>query len=165
MAIPTVLPADELTGKLREWIETLAVRSLHDMSRYVRASGLSMPQFGVLMRLYHHGPCGVSEIGDHMDITSPAASQLVDKLVQHGLVERKEDPRDRRARTLTLTDRGRALVDTGAAERHRWLEETLAGLGQVEREIVTSAFRILSKAMREQEILAGNAPRPEERKE
>jgi MarR family transcriptional regulator, transcriptional regulator for hemolysin len=37
--------------------------------------------------------------------------RLLDRLVEHGLVERRHDPRDRRANRLFLTASGRQLVD------------------------------------------------------
>jgi DNA-binding MarR family transcriptional regulator len=37
--------------------------------------------------------------------------RLLDRLVEHGLVERRHDPKDRRANRLFLTDAGRQLVD------------------------------------------------------
>ena len=51
-----------------------------------------MPQFFLLMHLRHHEHCGISDLSEHMEITNAAASQLVDKLVQAGLLVRVEDP-------------------------------------------------------------------------
>ncbi len=60
------------------------------------------------MRLKHGGKSGVSEIGGQMGVTNAAASQAVDRLVHLGLIERTEDPDDRRAKRLTLTQAGQA---------------------------------------------------------
>ena len=84
--------------------------------------------------LYRH-TSGVSDIGEHMQISAAAASQLVDKLVQSGLLDRIEDINDRRARLLSLSPKGRALivgVDTrpcgasGIGERSCWVDEVVA---------------------------------------
>ena len=65
------------------------------------------------MRLYHGKLCGVSDIGGHLGITNAAASMMVDRLVQMGLLERNEDRQDRRLRHLKLTEQGQALVERG----------------------------------------------------
>lgn len=118
----------------------LMSRSLRDWSVEARSSGLSMPQVGVLMHLYRRQGCGVSGIGGHLGISSPAASQLVERLVQQGLVERREDPNDRRARELYLTERGRAMVEESIAARLRWIDDVAARLGPRDRRLVAAAL-------------------------
>ena len=136
----------QITENLRQWMSALVTRSLHDWSRYVRTTGLSMPQFGILMYLYHHGRCGMSSINARLDVTNAAASQLVDRLVQGGLVERSEDPQDRRARRIALTDRGRQLIEGSISERFRWVENLVQGLSDEEQAIVLKALSILLDA-------------------
>ena len=142
----------EIAAAFSRWMETFQVRSWHDWMRHVKSTGLSMPQFGAMMHLYHHGSCGVSDVGGHMETTSAAASQLVDRLVNQGLVERREDPRDRRARTLSLTQSGRALVESGMKESYRWLEERVSGLSEDSRKAIAAALPALIEAAREEEI-------------
>lgn len=124
------------------------MRSWDEWRRYVKASGLSMPQFGTLMHLRHAGPCGVSDIGCHMEVSSAAASQLVDRLVHQGLVERREDPRDRRVRTLSLTSRGKALIEQAMEERLRWADGMAAGLSEESRKALAVALPALIEATR-----------------
>jgi len=137
----------EITATARKWVDVFTTRSMHDWTRYVKASGLSMPQFGILMNLYHRHTCGVSDISEHMEISPAAASQLVDKLVQSGLLERQEDPLDRRAKLLTLSIRGKALIETGLAARSRWVDELVATLTPAEYELVAAALGTLTQAL------------------
>ena len=51
----------QLNAALRTWAEVFMARSMHEWIRFVKGSGLSMPQFSTLMRLHHHGVCGVSD--------------------------------------------------------------------------------------------------------
>ena len=92
---------------IRSWMDIFMNRSMRGWGRFAKSAGLSMPQFGLLMQMHHKGDCGMSEVSERFDITPAAASQLVDKLVQGGLVQRVEDPHDRRAKLLNLTDKGR----------------------------------------------------------
>jgi len=115
--------AKQFNTALRDWAEIFMTYSMREWVRFVKSSGLSMPQFSTLMRLYYHGGCGISEISAHLDVTAPAASQMVDRLVQMGLLERGEDPNDRRAKQVTLSAKGRALIEKGIEARNRWSEE------------------------------------------
>ncbi len=107
---------------LHEWSHTFMRRSFHDFKEYMDAWGLSTSQANALMRLYHSGACGVSDIGDHVGLSNPAASQMVDRLVQMGLVERTENSSDRRVRQLALTEKGCSLAEKGVLAHSRWME-------------------------------------------
>ena len=105
-----------------EWAEVFMHRSFHDFKRYMDASGLSSSQVNALMRLYHNEACGVSDIGEHVGISNAAASQMVDRLVQMGLLERAEKTGDRRVKQLTLTRRAAPWLKKGL-KPGRWMEE------------------------------------------
>ena len=134
---------------LHEWVEVFMHRSMRDSMRFWKDSGLSFPQITTLMRLHYHGVCGVSEVGSHLGVTNAAASQMVERLVQLGYVGRAERPEDRRAKQLTLTPKGRALVQKSLAARRRWLEELVAALSPTEQTEIADALTMLTEAARE----------------
>ncbi len=136
----------QLTAILRGWTEIFTTRSMHAWSRYVKASGLSMPQFGILMELYYHRSRSVSDISDKMDISPAAASQLVDKLVQSSLLLRTEDPVDRRGKLLELSDKGRELIERGVEARSTWVEELVTSLPPEDYDAISSALSALTLA-------------------
>ena len=140
-----------LTQAIRSWMDVFMHRSMRGWGQFAKSTGLSMPQFGILMQLHHKGSCSVSDISERFDISNAAASQLVDKLVQSGFVKRDEDPNDRRARLLNLTDKGRKLIQQGIEERYRWVEELAGRLSAEERAKVSEAFNIMTKAAKELE--------------
>ena len=123
-------------------------RSMRSWSHFTKATGLSMPQFSVLMQLHYKGACGMSEISERFDVTAAAASQLVDKLVQAGYIERTEDPSDRRAKLLKLSAKGAALVDDGIQERYRWMDEVVNTLSVEEMVKVSEALSLLTEKAR-----------------
>jgi DNA-binding MarR family transcriptional regulator len=118
----------EAAGVVRQWVEASDRRSMAEWRKFVRGTGLSMPQLGVLMRLYYGGTSGVHDIGRGLGVSAAAASQMVDRLVQSRLVEREENPSDRRAREVALTARGRQVLDRGIRERYRWVDDLVGGL-------------------------------------
>ena len=136
----------ELTRTVRQWMDVFSTRSMHAWTRFVKSTGLSMPQFGILMNLYYRHTIGVSDISDHMEISAAAASQLVEKLVQAGLLERAEDPNDRRARLLTLSEKGRALIESGIETRSSWVDELIVDLSPDEFATVAAALETLTRA-------------------
>ena len=136
----------KLENSLRDWVEITTHRTMRDQSRYVKSLGFSMPQFFMLMRIYHKKQCGISDLSEHMDITTAAVSQTVDKLVQSGLLERTEDPNDRRAKQVTLSQKGRDLIEKSMKERFRWVGEIFNQMNPEERAKMTEALKILWNA-------------------
>jgi DNA-binding MarR family transcriptional regulator len=125
--------------------------TMRERVHFAKATGLSMPQFGILMQLHYRHNCGISDIGERFDITNAAASQLVDKLVQGGLIQREEDPKDRRAKLLNLTEKGRELIQQGIEDRYRWVDQLTRKLTAEERDKVNEALQIMTEAARELE--------------
>jgi DNA-binding MarR family transcriptional regulator len=111
-----------------------------------------MAQFGILMQLHYQHQCGITDISNRMEISSAAASQLVDKLVQGALLERTEDPQDRRVKKLKLTAKGQGLIDAGIQARSSWMDELIATLTPEESAVVVEGFSILTEAARRIEI-------------
>jgi DNA-binding MarR family transcriptional regulator len=141
----------QLIQTIRQFMDIAMHHSMRERSHFAKSTGLSMPQFGILMQLHYRGNCGISGISDRFDITSAAASQLVDKLVQSGLIHREEDPQDRRAKLLNLTDKGRELIQQGVDERYRWVNQLAGKLTAEERTKVTEALNIMTQAAKELE--------------
>jgi DNA-binding MarR family transcriptional regulator len=102
----------------------------------------------VLMRLFMRGNSGVSEIGGHLGVTSAAASQTVDHLVQMGFIERTEDPEDRRAKQLTLTNKGREIIARGVETRSKWVEGLTNSLSADQQNMIINALTLLTEAAR-----------------
>lgn len=134
---------------IRSWMDVFMNRSMRGWGLFAKSTGLSMPQFSLLMQLHHKGACGMSEVSGRFEITPAAASQLVDKLVQNGLIIREEDPNDRRAKLLNLTDKGRELIEQGIEERYRWVDQLAEMLSDQEKARVSEALTLLTTAAQE----------------
>jgi len=73
--------------------------------------GLKMRHYGPLFAIDQLGPCAQQDVAAYLAITEPAAAEVVDELVQAGLVTRGQDPRDRRRYALQLTELGRQRLE------------------------------------------------------
>jgi DNA-binding MarR family transcriptional regulator len=140
-----------ISQSLRSWMDIVMHRSMRGWMTFAKSTGLSMPQFSILMQLHHKGPCGMSEISERFDITAAAASQLTEKLVQGGYIERAEDPNDRRAKSIQLTSKRRELVEAGMTERNRWMDELVSKLSAEDKPKVVEALIVLTEAAKQLE--------------
>ncbi len=137
-----MLPADPFVKTLREWIEVFMRRSMRNFILYSKESSLSMSQIGALFQI-NRGACGVSDLGDGLGITSAAASQMIERLVQLDLILRSEDLHDRRFKQIILTDKGRRILHESLNARQGWLNDLAVTLSDSEKVQIIAALNIL----------------------
>jgi DNA-binding MarR family transcriptional regulator len=136
----------QFTVVLRNWAEVFMRRSMHDFIQFTRSTGLTMGQISTLMRIAHHGACGVSDIGDYLGVTNAASSQMIHKMVEQDLLERTEDPKDRRNKLITLAPKGQTLVKDFIESRYLWVQDLTTQLTQEEQETIITALTALTDA-------------------
>ena len=76
-----------------------------------KSRGTTRAQWIVLFRLREQEGLSQVDLADVLELQPISLVRLLDRLVEHGLVERRSDPRDRRANRLFLTGSGRQLAD------------------------------------------------------
>jgi DNA-binding MarR family transcriptional regulator len=134
---------DYFESTLIRWSELYMQYSMRNFFHYSKKSGLSMSQIGALFWVFHKGNCAISDIGEELGVTSAAASQLLERLVQQGLILRSEDPVDRRMKQIVLTDQGRQVLQESIAARQSWVGNLAGVLSENERAQVVAALQIL----------------------
>jgi DNA-binding MarR family transcriptional regulator len=117
MAEDAVAPPDNSGGDLEQFMRTMFTSIIVGLSRSLKQYQLTVSELAALHLIDRHGALRVGEVASLLDITLPAASRVAAVLVDQELVTRQEDPADRRARTLTLSDAGRALIERTSRER------------------------------------------------
>src|ERR1700753_4315494 len=75
-----------------------------------KGRGTTRAQWIVLFRLREQEGLSQVDLADVLELQPIPLVRLLDRLVEHGLLERRTDPRDRRANRLFLTPAGRPLV-------------------------------------------------------
>lgn len=75
-----------------------------------KACGLSGAQVWALSEIHRAGPLRLTVLAQRLSVKQPTCSNLIEKLVQAGLVEKKKDTQDSRAILLHITDSGIAKV-------------------------------------------------------
>ncbi|SPE32077.1 Transcriptional regulator, MarR family [Candidatus Sulfopaludibacter sp. SbA3] len=101
--------------------------------RHISGLGMGFSDFAVLEAILHKGPLPVNTIGGLVHLTSGSITAAVDRLEAKGLVERQNDPSDRRARIVHLTASGRKLISCAFADHEDAMERACAGLAPEER--------------------------------
>src|SRR5687767_7664340 len=71
---------------------------------------LTMPQLKVLFTTFHAGGSTSSQLARALGVGLSTVTGIVDRLHEHGMVTRFEDPDDRRVTRVALTGAGRALM-------------------------------------------------------
>ncbi|MBC7259933.1 MAG: MarR family transcriptional regulator [Chloroflexi bacterium] len=126
----------------------LVMRAIRAEMRSHRTPDLSVPQFRALLFLRRTPGASLSQVADHLGLTPPSASKLVDGLVARGLLARQDSQTDRRRVVLTVTPAGEAILDSALESTQAHLAETLARLDGDSRAAVISAMRALRTLFR-----------------
>jgi len=78
--------------------------------RYKREFGLSIPEWRVLAHLAQSDAVSVREIHERVDMDKSKVSRAAARLESSGLIEKRENPEDRRLLDMRLTAKGRDLI-------------------------------------------------------
>lgn len=127
----------ELTFQL---VETARLLRTH-VDQRAREHGTTRAQWGVLGRLRRQEGLNQVSLAEQLDMQPISVARLIDRLEDQKLVERRPDPRDRRAHLLHLTPQGRALVDGLDGLRSEIATDLL---GDVEEDAIRTALETLA---------------------
>ena len=128
----------------------IVMRSVRKQLRKHGAEVLTVPQFRTLAFVNRRKGASLSEVADHIGLTLPSMSTLVEGLVVHDFVIRSTQRDDRRRMNLVLTPRGEAMLKTARAGTQAYLAERFSALTGTERGIVVRAMRTLRQVFLEE---------------
>lgn len=138
--------APEISETIRKWIKLSLSKSIYNIFKFSKENDISMPQIGALIRIFRKSNCNVSVIGTDLGISSAAASQLLNRMVQLGLIERSEDPNDRRIKNLSLSQKGLEFLNECFQTSYKWFEDIIITYSNDEkREIVAVFNKLINK--------------------
>jgi len=123
----------------------------------VRTEGVTGPQARLLMMLERNPGENQGYYADLLDVEPITLCRMVDRLEDAGMVERRADPNDRRARRLHLTSKSREKLERLRGRLGEMVDEMLTGLSSSEREEFARMLTLLRTnlaAQRDQERAA-----------
>ena len=113
-----------------------------------KEKGTTRAQWIVLFRLRQQEGLSQVDLADVLELQPISLVRLLDRLVEHGLLERRHDPKDRRANRLFLTPRGRELVDNLDSLRDAIASDVLADVPDEAIEISLTALRDIKERIK-----------------
>lgn len=129
---------------------------LNDVARLLRTYadhkaaqfGITRAQWAVLVRLERSEGLNQTELADVLDLQPITLTRLLDKLSDSGLIERRPDPSDRRAKRLFLTPAARPLLEQLSALGEETMTSTLAGIERERVEQMVSQLALVKDNLR-----------------
>lgn len=129
---------------------------LNDVARLLRTYadykaaqfGITRAQWAVLVRLERSEGLNQTELADILDLQPITLTRLLDKLSDSGLIERRPDPGDRRAKRLFLTPAARPLLKRLAELGEETMTSTLAGIEHDGIEKMVSQLALVKENLR-----------------
>ena len=103
-----------------------AIRLLRFVRKEDEAAGITGPQLSVLSVLVYGGPQTLSKLAAAEQVRPPTMSQMVSELEKRGLITRR--PIDRRSALVSVTEKGRKLLEAGRKRRLAKLAASLSAL-------------------------------------
>jgi len=121
---------------------------------------LTMGQFKAMATVTMYGPQPVGELGRRLGLSEPAASLLVDKLVELGLAVRERDPQDGRRTLVTATPAAEELAARLREGREEHALRWLGALSDDELDALTRGYRGLLRVAAETAAQEAAATQP-----
>lgn len=149
MAIPPIPRGlvDDPATRTANRLHSLAIHLLREVATVDRELGLTPERASVLSVLAFGGPRTISQLASAERVSAPAITRIVTSLEELGLVQRTRDSRDRRVVTVTVTVRGRRLMERGRARRIEVLAERLRSTTPKELEALGAATAVLERLL------------------
>lgn len=114
--------------------------------------------YHVLRILQKKGPLPVSAIGKRLTIAKQNMTPLIDKLMDDGLVERRNDTSDRRVIHIVITERGTSFLRESRLALKKIIKANLAELGREDIRSLDSAFKAIKAVVSKLEKKDRNSP-------
>lgn len=110
---------------------------------------VTLTQFRVLVVLHTHGATRLNRLAHGLGVNASTAMRTVDRLARSGLVERHENPDDRREVVTEATDRGHDVVRQVTERRREAIERIVAAMPSDRRQEFLSALTTFAEAAEE----------------
>jgi MarR family transcriptional regulator, organic hydroperoxide resistance regulator len=155
---PAVEPAPDAARSVIRHLRVI-IRALQGHSRLVeRACGISAAQLWALWELQRSPGLKVSDLSRQLSIHPSTASNLLDKLEQGGLVERRRRERDQRIVRLFVTEAGLALLARAPAAPQGELNHALQDMEAEQMRVLEQSLEALVARMGSVEPKSGLQP-------
>jgi MarR family transcriptional regulator, organic hydroperoxide resistance regulator len=149
-------PAVEVEEVLNSFAEVMSRLMIDHYQKQISELDLTLPQAQVLRALRRsHMPTG--QLASELRISAPAITQLTDRLIRKGLIERRARAEDRRCVIVALSDKGANLVDQFRRSRRDIFSRAIEDLSESDRKLVIEVLGRVVKALESYESSGADA--------
>lgn len=134
---------EQLSQSLYDLADLITRNSNIERFHFIQKSGLSQSQMMSLFYLHHHQGASIKDLANHLGISNPAVSQLIEKLVRSELVTRIDNPSDRRGKLLELTEEGKTIVSEAKHAHHQWIKDLAETIQSDEVPLINQSIQII----------------------
>jgi DNA-binding MarR family transcriptional regulator len=125
---------------------------IHDVARQLKRSfeenarrhGITLPQWRLIRQLQASGELSQTSLAGLVDSDPMTVSRMVERMEAGGLVERRADPNDSRAKLVRLTPSAKALIEKMRRVGVNVFENALEGVSDAERATLLKALNRIS---------------------
>ncbi|MCB5202445.1 MarR family transcriptional regulator [Neorhizobium sp. T786] len=133
---------DALTSEFLEALTNASRKIRTAFNQRVTAHGLTYPRARALLRLSKKPGMTQSELACELELEQATMVRILDRMEEHGLVERQPDPKDRRAKLIVLTPRGTEQAALVTSIGHSMRLEIFADINS---EDIAAGIQLLNK--------------------
>lgn len=147
-------PVERLTACMRQLHRLVSDQMMGRLQSELQGEDVSFTQMTALYKVRAFAPLSVTALAEQLGVSLPATSQLIQELVGRRLMERRENPQDRREKLLALSEKGQQFLSVK--------EKTMMGaydalFGQVRPATLQAAENAINAVLAE---LDHASPRP-----
>ena len=118
------------------------IRPLRRQMRSHRA-GLSIPQFRALCFVERYDGASLSAVAEHLDLSLPTVSRMINGLVERGYMQRRSSEDDRRHVSLSVRAKGQAVMRQARGATQDYLADQFQHLSSSQRQALCAAMDAL----------------------
>ena len=137
-----IVASDKAARELLEVIPVI-MKDIRSEMRSRRPHDLTVPQFRTLAFVDRNEGASLSAVANHMGLTLPSTSRLVDGLIARGMLTREDNPADRRRVKLGVTNHGLRILETSRRGTLTYLANKIASLSAEDREVIVKAMKAM----------------------
>jgi MarR family transcriptional regulator for hemolysin len=137
-----IVASEEAARELLEVVPVI-MKDIRSEMRTRRSPDLTVPQFRTLAFVDRNEGASLSAVANHMGLTLPSTSKLVDGLIARGMLTREDNVADRRRVKLGVTNHGLVILETSRRGTLNYLADKIASLSADDREVVVKAMNAM----------------------
>ena len=121
------LNLDSFGDRLIALLPQLMQEILRYENNYVTTGKITCQQFAMLTKIMEKDLWTMNELAKAMNLSFPATTGLVDRLVKHRLIRRWREAKDRRVVSVAVTDKGKKVIKEVYAQKRKGMIEPIFG--------------------------------------